>query len=98
MESVRSILRRSPRSLGNCKGGSYAVRRGAAGAAYAMNKVFGNLGHVEVDHVRHVGHVDAARGNVSGDQHAMMALGEAAQRLVALGLRAVAMNLRRRMA
>ena len=78
------------------KGGGYAVRRGAAGAADAMNKVLCHLGHVEVDHLRHVGHVDAPGGYVCRNENAVTALGEAAQRGVALGLRAVAVNLRRR--
>src|ERR1039458_9038430 len=63
-----------------------------------MNKVLGHLGHIEVDDVRHVGHVDTAGGNVGGNEHAMTALGEAAQSLIALGLRAVAVNLRGGMA
>src|ERR1035441_7499703 len=44
------------------KGGSNAVRRSATGAAYAVNKVFGHLGQIEVDHMRHVGHVNTASG------------------------------------
>ena len=70
------------------------MRRGASGAADAMDKVLGHLGKIEVDDMRHVGYVDAAGGYVCRHEHAVAALGEAAQRGVALGLRTVAVNLR----
>src|ERR1035437_5666660 len=76
--------------------GGYAVCRSAAGAAYTVNEVFSDLGHVEIHHVSDIGHVDAASGNVGSNQHAVAALGEAAQSGVTLCLRAVAVNLRRR--
>ncbi len=59
-----------------------------------MHEVLGQLGHVVVDHVRDVLHVDAACRNVSGHQNAMPAFSEAAQSGVPLRLRAVAVNLR----
>ena len=62
------------------------MRRSAPGAAHAMDKVLGHLGHIEVDYVRHIGHINAASGHVRRHQHAMTALGKAAQGLVALGL------------
>ena len=98
IDSVRSIFFRSPRSAGPAKVEATPCADARPGAAYAMDKVLGHLGHVEVDYVRHVGHIDAASGNVGGHQHAVTPLGEAAQGLVALGLRAVAVNLRRRVA
>ena len=63
------------------------------GAADAVHEVLGFLGHVVVDHVGDVGDIDAASGDVGGDQHAMMSLSEAAQGGVALRLRAIAVNL-----
>src|SRR4051794_17830583 len=76
------------------KSGSHAACGSASGAADPMNKVFRYLGQVIVDHVRHVWHVDAARGHVGGYQHAVTALGETAQSSIALRLRAVAVDLR----
>ena len=96
IDSVRSILRRSPRSAGMAKVDATPVREAATGAADAVHEIFCHLGHVEVNHVRDVGNVDAARGNVGGHQHAMTALGKAAQSRVALRLRTVAVNLRGR--
>ena len=46
-------------------------------------------GHVEVDHVRHAAHVEAARGEIGGDQHVVAALAEPPHRAVALPLRHV---------
>ena len=62
-----------------------------------MDKVLGPLGHIEVNDVGHVGHVDAAGGHVSSHENPMMPFGKAAQRRIPLRLRAVAVNLRRRM-
>ena len=72
------------------------MRGSSPSAANAVHKVLGHLGHIEVDDVRHVGHIDAAGSHVGSHQHAVMPLGEAAQRRIPLGLRAVAVNLRRR--
>src|ERR1035437_1090150 len=80
------------------KGGGYAVRRCAAGAADTVHKVFGHLGHIEVDDVSHVSNVDSACGHVGSDQYAVMPLRKAEQGGGALGLRPVAVNLRSRMA
>src|SRR5829696_891028 len=73
-------------------------RDGAAGlaraprAADAVDVVLGRLGHVVVDDVRDRLHVDAARRDVGGDEHARRAVLEAAQRGLALGLRAVGVD------
>src|SRR5271168_4069421 len=61
-----------------------------------MDEVLRQLGQIEVDDVRDVRYVDTAGGNVSGYEHAVMALREAAQGGIALRLRAVAVNLGRR--
>ncbi len=82
--------------VGSGKGGSDAVRGGSAGAPDAMHEVFGFFGHVVIDDVGYVGHIDAARGDVGGNEDAMVPLSEAAQSSVALGLRAVPMNWVRR--
>jgi len=57
-----------------------------------------SLGHVEVDDVSDVGDIDAAGGDVGGDEDAMASVREAGQSGVALGLGAVAVNLRGGMA
>jgi hypothetical protein len=74
------------------KRGGYAVFSGAAGAAYAVDEVLGNLGQVEIDDLRDVLDVDAARGDVGGDQDAVAPLLESSEGGVPLGLRAVAVN------
>src|SRR5437762_4070429 len=47
-----------------------AAARGASGA---MNVVVDALRNVEIDHVRDAGNVDAAAGDVGGDEDAMLA-------------------------
>ena len=64
---------------------------GAPGAARppdAVRVVLDRVRHVVVDHHGHVGHVDAAAGDVGGDQHAVQAVAEALKPLLALVLRA----------
>ena len=78
---------------GEC--GSDSSCGSAAGAAHAMHKILGNFGQIEVDYVCDVGHVEAARGDIRGDEHAVPTLREVAESLVALRLRAVAVNLDR---
>ena len=67
-----------------------ALGAGARGAADAMHVVFGIVRQVEIEHVAHVGNVQAARGDVGGDQHGDVAVVEIAHHLQALGLRHVA--------
>ena len=69
-----------------------AESAGARSAAHAMHKIFCQLRQVIVDDVGDVIHVNAARGDVGGDQHSRASLLEVAQRCVALGLAAVAVN------
>jgi hypothetical protein len=63
-----------------------AAVAGAAGAADAMGVGVAVLGDVEVDDVGDVGDVDAAGGDVSGDQDRHLATIEAGERLLALRL------------
>ena len=48
-----------------------ALRSGAASSSYAVNEVLSHLRQVIVDHVGDVIHVQAARGDIGGDQHAV---------------------------
>jgi len=75
------------------EGGGHAAGGGASGAADAVDEVFGFFGHVVVDDVGDVGDIDAAGGDVGGDEDAVVSLSEAAQGGVALGLGAVAVDL-----
>jgi len=55
----------------------------------AMDVVLGRLRHVEVHHVAERFDVDAARCDIGGDEHAILAALESSQRLRALRLRAM---------
>src|SRR5690606_25211258 len=65
---------------------------GAAGAADAVDVVLRLARQVEVDDVADGRHVDAARGDVGGPQHAGAAFTQALQRAVALPLLHVAVQ------
>ena len=67
-----------------------AVGAGARGAADAVHVVGRILRQVEIEHVADIGNVQAARGDVGGDQHRELALVELAQEAQPLGLRHVA--------
>ncbi len=75
--------------LGRGEREGIADRRGAAGAADAVDVILGIRGNVVVDDVRHAGDVDAAGGDVRGDHHLVLAGLEAFECLDALRLRAV---------
>ncbi len=64
----------------------------AARAADAMGVDVGLLGRIEVDHVRDVVDVEAARGDVGRDERPHLAGVEALERLLALGLTLVAVD------
>jgi hypothetical protein len=64
----------------------------AAGAADAVDVVFRDVRQVVVDHVRQRLDVDAARGDVGGDEHLQLVVLEALQRLHALRLALVAVD------
>jgi hypothetical protein len=78
------------------EGRSYAFAGSSAGTANAMDKVFSYLRNVVVNDMRNMLHIDAARSYVGSNEDAMTAFGEALQGLIALRLRAVAVNLRGR--
>ena len=69
-----------------------AGRFGARRAADAVDVVLGHQRHVEVDDVAERGDVDAARRDVGGDQHPVLAALEAGERFGPLRLRPVAVN------
>src|SRR5262245_61845260 len=56
------------------EGDGVAGRFGAAGAADAVDIVFGVAGHVVVHHVRDAFDVETARGDVGGNEHAVLAV------------------------
>src|SRR5512135_1262063 len=64
----------------------------ATGTTDAVHVVLGELGQVEVDDVGDAGHVDAARGNVGGDQHAHIAATQVEQGTVTFALVHVAVQ------
>ena len=90
--SSRSSLRASWLLLRHHKGRGHALGSCAAGTADAVDEVVAGIGQVVVDDVRDVGDVDAASGDVGGDQDAVLAVGEALESGGALGLAAVAMD------
>ncbi len=65
---------------------------GARGAADAMHVALGNVRQVVVDHVTDAVDVDAAGGDVGGDQHAHLAFAEVGEHALALILRLVAVD------
>ncbi len=78
--------------LASAEGVGHPAGTGATGAANSVDEVFGNHRQVEVDDVRDAVDVDAAGGDVGGDQDAVFALLETGERAVALALRAVTVN------
>jgi hypothetical protein len=80
------------RVLGDHDGEGVAARLGAAGAADAMDVIFGMLRHVVIDDVTDVGDVQPARGDVGGDEDFVFALAKTLQGLFAFSLRAVGMQ------
>ena len=69
-----------------------SIRARAAGTAGAVHVVLVVRGRVEVEHAGDVLDVDAAGGDVGGDEHAGRAGMERLQRPVALGLGAAAVQ------
>ena len=68
------------------------VGAGAGGAADAVDVAFRNVRQVEVDDVADAFDVDAARGDVGGDQRAQASRAEGGERAFALILRFVAVD------
>jgi hypothetical protein len=65
---------------------------GTARATAAVGVVLRLTGQVEVEHVRHILHIDAARGHVRGDEQADAAGAVPAHHMVALRLGKVAVD------
>ena len=82
---VRLLLGQHERDAG-------AAAAGAAGAADPVGVGARLFRRVEVDHVRDVVDVEAAGGDVGGDERAHLARVEAGERLLPLGLRLVAVD------
>ena len=84
------------RTLPSSSGDDERERRpgqlGARRPPDAVNVVLGLPRHVEIDDMAERGHVDAARGDVGGDQHLIAAALESGERLGALRLRSIAVN------
>ena len=65
---------------------------GARGAADAVDIGLGDLGQLEIDDMADVVDIDAARGDVGGDERARLARAERRQGALALALALVAVN------
>src|SRR4051812_26803624 len=72
--------------FGGIDGEGIAEELGAAGAADAVDVILGMAGHVEIDDVRDALDIEAAGGEIGGDEHFEEARFEALQRLHALAL------------
>src|SRR5579884_399046 len=78
--------------LGAAEGDCDPGCSGARGAADAMDILLGNVGQVEVHDVADARDVDAARGDVGGDEHRHVARLERRNRALALRLALVAVD------
>ena len=65
---------------------------GAGGAADSVDIAFRLVGHVVIDDVGDAVDVDAAGGDVGGDEHADLAVAERGEHALALRLRLVAVE------
>ena len=74
------------------EGGGDAAGPGAAGASHAVDEVLGHLREIVVHDVGDAFDVNAAGGHIGGHQDAIPAVLESVQGLVALVLRAAAVN------
>ena len=83
-------------SAGADDGDGGAGLAGAAGAADAVDVVVGVMRHVEIEDVADVGNVEAAGGDVGGDQQLDLAVAERVERGGARRLVQVAVQRRRR--
>mmetsp|Transcript_17327 Transcript_17327/g.37215 ORF Transcript_17327/g.37215 Transcript_17327/m.37215 type:complete len:212 (-) Transcript_17327:326-961(-) len=81
---------------GRVERGGHALPAHAARAANAVDVRVDVARQLVVDHVEAVGHVEAARRHVRRHQHRRLAAAKRVQRVLALALRAVAVDRRRR--
>src|SRR6185312_476762 len=85
-----------PAILRRHDGDGGAAAAGAAGAADAVDVVVGMVGNVEIVDVADVGNIEAARGDVGGDEQRHLALAKLVERRHAGGLVHVAVQRLRR--
>jgi hypothetical protein len=78
--------------FGGHEGERIASGLGAPGAADAMNVILGMLRNVEVDDVADIRDVQAAGGDIGGNEHFVTALTKAVQGLLAFTLAAIGMD------
>src|SRR5439155_21850679 len=89
----RALDERDIAALGaGAERGRGTARSRAARAPDAVDEVLRRLRQIVVDDVRDAFHVDAARGHVGGDEHAIVAVLEALERLYSLALTAIAVD------
>ena len=69
-----------------------ALGAGARGAADAVDVAFRHIGQVVIDDMRDAVDIDAARGDIGGDQGLDLAVAEGGKRPLALALRLVAVD------
>lgn len=78
------------------EGDGAAAQSGPACATDPVHVGLGHVGQVQVEHVGELVDVNAAGGNISGNQHADIPLLESAQGILTGGLGLVAVDGRRR--
>ena len=74
------------------EGESFSGMAGAPRASDAVRVGVDRVGHVKVDDMRYFGHVDAARGDVGGNQNVVLAVAEARNGLLSPILRHIALQ------
>ena len=74
------------------QGEGRAIGAGARGAADAMDIALGDVRKLVIDHMGHAVHIDAAGGDVGGDEHRGASGAEGLERPLALALALVAMD------
>src|SRR5881296_178130 len=80
--------------LGRREARGAAARLRARGSSDPMDVVLSRVEQIEVHHMDDLGHVDPARRDVGGDQHAIATAPEAVERLAALRHRAICVQAR----
>src|ERR1700680_4150015 len=73
-----------------------AARASLAGPSHAVDEILGSIGQVVIHDVSDAFHMNAARRDIRRHQNTMMALLKRSKSLVALALRAVAMQVANR--
>mmetsp|Transcript_33576 Transcript_33576/g.57579 ORF Transcript_33576/g.57579 Transcript_33576/m.57579 type:complete len:680 (+) Transcript_33576:271-2310(+) len=72
---------------------AHARTTGTSNAVHIHIEVLRTQGQIELDHMRHRGHVESTRGDVRGNEDADLSVAELPQGVLALGLGAVAVDL-----